>query len=126
MPSSPCLRHAADKKSCGIFRLPDCGRRAGFSVSHRAARREACFGRLKRISPSVGAMTNAGAPDAGNICAVIVTYNADLGRLTQILGALADSVACIVIVDNGSADFVGDALRSRFPNLLVKRLAENN
>ena len=40
------------------------------------------------------------------VCAVVVTYNPDIGVLKQLLAALEPQVAQLVVVDNGSTDQV--------------------
>ena len=58
-------------------------------------------------------------------CAVIVTFHPDMERLRECVAALADSVATVVIVDNGSPNVDDDALRPLHGTVLIRRLGRN-
>jgi len=50
-------------------------------------------------------------PDRGNICAIVVTYDPDVGVALRLQG-IAGQVAGLVVVDNSADDAVAGALRS--------------
>lgn len=58
--------------------------------------------------------------------AVIVTYNPKLGDLHSLIKSIFDSVKQVIIVDNGSLDFLHiDELKNQYSKLYIVPLAEN-
>jgi rhamnosyltransferase len=60
-----------------------------------------------------------------NICAVVVTYQAEQWRLERLLGTLNGTVRHVVVVDNGSPALNKGALVSSYPWLSFKTLPYN-
>ena len=69
----------------------------------------------------MGAVTHG----ARGVHAVIVTYRPDTAKLAEIIAALDGTVDSVVLVDNGSAGWDPQALRSACPALIVQQLQTN-
>ncbi|WP_454068175.1 glycosyltransferase family 2 protein [Brucella anthropi] len=58
-------------------------------------------------------------------CGIIVTYNPDLAALERLIVAVTNQLANLLVVDNGSADNIGEWLSDRYPDVNFIPLEKN-